>query len=98
MSGEMKCQILDPRPYCDSPSVKVVQEMLYDFIGVSFAGESPMDKIDTKSPYSFLLQLSCVVQHSDVDQDGVWYFPTDQIDSVEQNARPAELGSPPGPD
>ena len=59
----------------DPPPGQVVQEVFYHPVGIPLAGQRTMDKVDAQRPDSLLLQLGCVVQHPDVDQDLVGSLP-----------------------
>ncbi len=59
----------------DPPPVEVVEQLLNDLVGVAVAGECAVDEVDPQRPHRLLLELRCVIQHADVDQDLVGHLP-----------------------
>lgn len=59
----------------DAPAVEVVQQAFDDLIWVASAHERPVDQVDTQRTDRLLLELGCVVEHANVDQDLIRRIP-----------------------
>lgn len=57
------------------PPVEVVQQVSNNFVGIPFASQGSMDKVDAECSDGFLLQLGRVIQHTDVNQDLIGCLP-----------------------